>query len=123
MDLALPPALAGVETSDWDSIPPEDLLRDPSRVASQPSRLAGARALRYARAGTSTAYDEIGFRMLAASLRGPITLQTLPSMRHDKNEHTRISRSKRSAPKCRNCGIDLSSSRATADFATRSWTT
>src|SRR5258708_1761750 len=89
MDLALPPALAGVETSDWDSIPPEDLLRDPSRVASQPSRLAGARALRYARAGTSMAYDEIGFRMLAASLRGPITLQTLPSMRLERAQQER----------------------------------
>ena len=88
MNMTLPSALMGFDISDWDGIPPEDLLLDPSRVADYPTRVAGARALRYARAGKSAWYDEIGFRTLAAApVRDQVPLQTIPSMRLKRRAH------------------------------------
>ncbi len=88
MNITLPSALMGFDISDWDGIPPEKLLLHPSRVADHPTRVAGARALRYARAGKSALYDEIGFRTLAAApVRGPVPLQTIPSMRLERRAH------------------------------------
>lgn len=88
MNITLPSALMGFDISDWDGIPPEDLLLHPSRVADYPTRVAGARALRYARAGKSAWYDEIGFRTLAAApVRGQVPLQTIPSMRLERRAH------------------------------------
>jgi hypothetical protein len=88
VNITLPSALMGFDISDWDGIPPEDLLLHPSWVADYPTRVTGARALRYARAGKSAWYDEIGFRMLAAApVRGQVPLETIPSMRLERRAH------------------------------------
>lgn len=41
MNMTLLSALMGFDISDWDGIPPEDLLLHPSRVADYPTHVAG----------------------------------------------------------------------------------
>src|SRR5262245_6589059 len=62
-------------------IAPEQLLLDPAPVRAQQGG-SSARALVYSRADGTWTYDEIGFRLLAATPRsGPAPLQTILGMR------------------------------------------
>jgi hypothetical protein len=86
----LPPRLAAVDISAWESLSPEDLVQDPAQVYGLPREQAAARALRYARSGPTGSYDEIGFRMLAATpVKGEVPLQTIPGMRLERSNKTR----------------------------------
>jgi hypothetical protein len=92
---SLPPSVSDVDIRDWENLSPHQLLSDPTRTVPDPDRPAVARALKYARAGPSLTYDEIGFRTVAAipmMAKGPvtpITLQTLTGMRVEKEQAER----------------------------------
>jgi hypothetical protein len=82
MAAMLPPAFDDVDVSTWESLSPEDLMLRPTLVSEQDGGLASARALKYSRSGRADAYDEIGFRLSAATpYRGAAPLATIPSMR------------------------------------------
>ncbi|HKI00784.1 MAG TPA: hypothetical protein VKK31_02275 [Thermoanaerobaculia bacterium] len=88
--LSLPPQLDVVDISAWESLSPEDLIQDPARVYGLPREQAAARALRYARSGPTGSYDEIGFRMFAATpAKGELPLQTMPGMRLERGNKTK----------------------------------
>jgi hypothetical protein len=83
---------AGVDISDWGGIQPAELLLNPSLVMRHPPLEAAARALRYARAAAGASYDEIGFRLRAAtpaSLAGPVPLETFATARLRHDQETR----------------------------------
>jgi hypothetical protein len=87
--MQLDASLSGVDISDWANVAPAGLLLDPALVERHPPLEAAARALRYARASVGAAYDEIGFRLRAAtpaSLAGPVPLQVFATTRlqHDR---------------------------------------
>ena len=70
--------LGGVDIGAWSDVPPETLLDRPGMVAALAGGDEGAaRVLKYARCTGAEAYDEIGFRSLAACPRkGEAPLQT-----------------------------------------------
>ncbi len=81
----LPHNILEVDISDWEALRPEDLILKPALVYEQSPLTAAARALKYSRAGTSDAYDEVGFRLRAAAYqKGPVPLQTIFGMRHER---------------------------------------
>jgi hypothetical protein len=78
-------ALAAVDIRDLAGTEPEALMLDPAPLWNQSPRSAAARALKYARAGRSGSYDEIGFRTSAMTpWRGPAPLQTTIGMRLER---------------------------------------
>lgn len=87
--------LAGIDVSDWSGVEPAELLLNPSlTMRHQPLEAAG-RALRYARAAASATYDEIGFRIHAATpayLAGAVSLQTFATarLRHDREVRRQV---------------------------------
>jgi hypothetical protein len=84
--------LSGIDVSDWADVKPAELLLNPSLVLRHPPLGAAARALRYARAAVGSAYDEIGFRLRAAtplSLIGPAPLETFATARRRHERETR----------------------------------
>jgi hypothetical protein len=78
-----PDAIAGADDlGGWKNVAPEQLMLDPALRFQAPPPLAAAMALAYARTGGSAAYDEIGFRLSAATpCKGPVPLQTVQGMR------------------------------------------
>jgi hypothetical protein len=78
-------ALTGVDVGELAGTEPEALMLDPALLWNQSPRSAAARALKYARAGSSGGYDQIGFRTLAMTpWRGSVPLQTTIGMRLER---------------------------------------
>jgi len=83
-ELSVGERLSGIDLSDWAGVEPGELLVDPSLVRRHPLVEAAARALRYARAAAGASYDELGFRLRAAtpaSAAGPVQLETFATAR------------------------------------------
>ncbi len=88
-ELLVDEMLSGVDISDWVGVEPGELREDPSLVLRYPPLEAAARSLRYARAVAGASYDEIGFRLRAAtptSSAGAVPLETFATarLRHDR---------------------------------------
>jgi len=84
--------LSCIDVSDWADVEPAELFLNPSLVLRHPPREAAARAIRYARVAAGAAYDEIGFRLQAAtpaSLIGPVALETFATARRRHEQATR----------------------------------
>src|SRR5262245_31127885 len=82
---SLPNVISQVDISNWENLPPEDLILKPALVSGQAPATMAARALKYSRAGTSDSYDEMGFRLLAATpCKGLVPLQTIFGMRLER---------------------------------------
>lgn len=85
MHINFPAHIADVDIRDWQGVTPEDLLLKRGWVFDHSPAEAAGRALKYSRSGDTRSYDEIGFRMLAATpVSGASTLQTLPGMLMDQ---------------------------------------
>jgi len=83
-ELSVDERLSGIDLSDWAGVEPGELLVNPSLVLRHPLVEAAARALRYARAAAGASYDELGFRLRAAtpaSAAGPVQLETFATAR------------------------------------------
>jgi hypothetical protein len=81
--------LSSIDISDWAGVEPDELLADPSLVLRHPPLEAAARSVRYARAAVGATYDEMGFRLRAATpgpFAGPTPLETFATarLRHDQ---------------------------------------
>jgi hypothetical protein len=75
---------------DWSNISPEDFLTTPGLLADEPVLEAAPNARRFARAGKSDYYDDIGFRSMAATLTpGPVPLQTMSGMHFQRESEQR----------------------------------
>jgi hypothetical protein len=87
MAARLSPIFDPVDIDACASIPPERLILNLGLVAESNGETAAARALKYSRAvGDPASYDDIGFRLMAATPnRGPLPLSTVPMMRHTRN--------------------------------------
>ena len=84
--------LSRIDVSDWADVEPAELLLNPPLVLRHPPQEATARAIRYARAAAGATYDEIGFRLRAAtpgSLTGPAALETFATARRRHEQATR----------------------------------
>jgi hypothetical protein len=69
---------------DWRQLPPENLIMDPTLI-SVPDERRADEAMQYARSAGECSYDDLGFRIYAASpVRGESPLQTIPGMRRDR---------------------------------------
>jgi len=72
---SLPAALQQIDISNLAGVKPRDLILDPMLLVADTQ--AAGRAIVYARAGDQTSYDDIGFRIFAASpQKGVSPLQT-----------------------------------------------
>jgi hypothetical protein len=86
LDLPLPEGFEPIDISDLADVSPGDLLNDPGRLAIRDVAPDTVRALRYARAGPTQAYDEIGFRFVAANpYAGDVPFQTMLGMRWQRD--------------------------------------
>ena len=83
-------ALFDIDISDWDGVSPYQLMNDPYLLSQKPIFEAAPRALKYARAGGSDHYDEIGFRSSGATpTKGAVPLQTVGRMRLEQESEDR----------------------------------
>ncbi len=88
--LQLPVAIAAAEIADLAALSPHQLLRDPGLLRIPEASTWTARALKYAKTGASVAYDEIGFRFLAANpWRHRLPLQTRLGMQLERDKEER----------------------------------
>ncbi len=86
----LPASFSDVDIADLLPLSPDGLLRDPGLLRVPDESTWPARALRYARAGSSDTYDEIGFRFVAATpWNDRLPLQTRRAMQHERDRHER----------------------------------
>ena len=80
--MGTPPFRDEVDIGEWNGREPEELLTDPALVEWVTKGAEAAYALTYAHHGSSDLYDEIGFRVMAATLgRGEVPLKTRVSAR------------------------------------------
>ncbi len=76
------PIFDEVQIDSWTSLSPETMILNPGTVSGGAARTAAAKALKYSRLKSDASYDDIGFRLSAATpKRGPVPLCTLPWMR------------------------------------------
>src|SRR5580700_2358418 len=68
---------------DWRQLLPQSLILDPTLMSSIADERRATEAMQYAYSvGTSSSYDDLAFRIYAASVRrGEVPLQTIPSMK------------------------------------------
>jgi len=79
------PSFSDIDISAWQDVSPAELLRDPSLFPEMFDQFDVARALKYARAGKTNTYDEIGFRASAvAREKGFAPLTTLVNLEMDR---------------------------------------
>jgi hypothetical protein len=67
---------------DWRQLSPESLILDPTPLSAIPDERRADEARQYARSADTGSYDDLGFRIYAASpVRGDVPLQTIPGTR------------------------------------------
>jgi hypothetical protein len=78
-----------VDISDRDQISPYQLMANSQLLWNKSIAKAASRTLKYARVGESDHYDEIGFRSSVVTPKGQVPLQTIASMRLERESEER----------------------------------
>jgi tetratricopeptide (TPR) repeat protein len=81
-----------IDVSDWADVEPAELLLKPSLVLRHPPLEAAARAILYARAAADASYDEIGFRLRAATPKSSIGYAPLETFATARRSHEQAAR-------------------------------